>query len=412
MSVTASTADRVNELILSDITLQKPHTFQSDTLWMKLTETGTRIWLDTGDIDEAAKVWTNEMSALTTNNTLLNHEIQKGIYDDFIVQADEILYGMNVDERIQEIAFMLNARHGLKLVEKFNALVSVELHTDFAHDIEKIVTFGERLHQVAPEHFIIKVPFTAAGLIGARKLKEKNIKVNMTLGFSARQNAIMAAFTNPDFVNVFLGRINAYLIENSLGDGELVGEKTTLASQRVVRKITKNQPIKTKQIAASMRDASQINSLAGVDVFTIPLKVVKQMLKEPNADFLSKSDEDYLVQIDASSDLSSVKIEKLWELSDAEESFIAALSEDQPQSGKEVQQIAHDLNVGDIFPYFSKDDLLTIRSDGKIPKHARWASRIKTGELAMDTLLNASGLATFAQDQQELDERILQIINQ
>jgi len=51
-----------------------------------------------------------------------------------------------------------------------------------------------------------------------------------------------------------------------------------------------------------------------------------------------------------------------------------------------------------------------ISEDGKIPKHERWAERIKNGELAIDTLLNLAGLASFASDQAQLDERIRQII--
>ena len=57
---------------------------KKDPFWASLRETGTELWLDTGDIEEAEANWTSEMSALTTNNTLLNNEIQKGIYDVFI----------------------------------------------------------------------------------------------------------------------------------------------------------------------------------------------------------------------------------------------------------------------------------------------------------------------------------------
>ena len=40
------------------------------------------------------------------------------------------------DERILEIAFILSAYHGLKLVKKFGGKVSVELHTALSHDNE------------------------------------------------------------------------------------------------------------------------------------------------------------------------------------------------------------------------------------------------------------------------------------
>ena len=62
-----------------------------DAEWDKVRATGTALWLDTGDIDEITKLFTAEFSALTTNNTLLNAEIQKGIYDTFVTHAAETL---------------------------------------------------------------------------------------------------------------------------------------------------------------------------------------------------------------------------------------------------------------------------------------------------------------------------------
>jgi len=60
-------------------------------IWRKLRVLGTRLWLDTGDIEEAEKLWCSDFEALTTNNTLLNNEIQKGIYDDMIHDVAETI---------------------------------------------------------------------------------------------------------------------------------------------------------------------------------------------------------------------------------------------------------------------------------------------------------------------------------
>ena len=69
--------------------------------------------------------------------------------------------------------------------------MSVELHTDTAHDIKAIQYYGKRFHEICPEQFIVKVPYTAEGLIGARLLKDSGVKVNLTLGFSARENVLV-----------------------------------------------------------------------------------------------------------------------------------------------------------------------------------------------------------------------------
>ncbi|MEN6589561.1 MAG: transaldolase family protein, partial [Proteiniphilum sp.] len=158
----------------------------------KLKDVGTELWLDTGDMEEAEKNWSAEMTALTTNNTLINKEIQKGIYDTFIADAMEIVKELPIQQQVKEIAFILNARHGLRLARKFGGFVSVELHTDTAHDIEATVEYGMRYFEICPDQFIVKVPYTASGLLGARKLREKGVKINFTLEFSARQNVLVA----------------------------------------------------------------------------------------------------------------------------------------------------------------------------------------------------------------------------
>ena len=56
---------------------EKPMEAKPDSLWTGLKNTGTELWLDTGDMEEAEKIWTAEMTALTTNNTLVNKEIQR-----------------------------------------------------------------------------------------------------------------------------------------------------------------------------------------------------------------------------------------------------------------------------------------------------------------------------------------------
>ena len=40
---------------------------KDDIEWQKLKAAGTRLWLDTGDIDEATKLWNSSFDALTTN---------------------------------------------------------------------------------------------------------------------------------------------------------------------------------------------------------------------------------------------------------------------------------------------------------------------------------------------------------
>src|SRR5580658_5431633 len=167
---------------------------KDDPEWRKLRDTGTRLWLDTGDMDEAAKLWNSSFDALTTNNTLLNKEIQKGIYDDLVAKAARVILDaspkISESDLILEIVFILNCHHALRLVDKFNAFVSVELHTDLSNDVERTVAYGKRYFAICPERFYVKVPLTPAGYLGARKLVQADIPINFTLGFSARHNYV------------------------------------------------------------------------------------------------------------------------------------------------------------------------------------------------------------------------------
>lgn len=383
---------------------------QPDRFWQNLKETGTELWLDTGDMEEAEKIWSAEMTALTTNNTLVNKEIQKGIYDSFISEAKLIVKDFSLREQIVEIAFILNARHGLRLAKKFGGYVSVELHTDTAHNIDAIVDYGTRYFEINPEQFIVKVPYTAAGLLGARKLRELGVKVNFTLEFSARQNVMVAAITKPNYQNVFLGRIGAYIKDSGLGDGSGAGERTVLSAQNWVTELTKNNIEPTKLIAASLRSFEQLETLAGVDVYTMPTKVAADGKSKLDGNFSSKLNKIYKVDIVDRGE--KFFPEKLWEVTEKELALAQSLCNECPKDGNELIDRVHEAGCGDMFPYLSDKDLKNIYEDGKIPNHARWADRIESEEVAIDTLLNLAGLASFTKDQNELDSRIERIINE
>jgi transaldolase len=387
---------------------EKHVTGKKDPFWESLRNTGTELWLDTGDMEEAEANWTAEMSALTTNNTLLNNEIQKGIYDVFISESKSIVRDLPAEERVKEIAFILNARHGLRLAQKFGGYVSVELHTDTAYDIKAILNYGKRFHEICPEQFIVKVPYTPEGLIGARLLKDSGIKINFTLGFSARENALVTRVARPDYVNVFLGRIGAYMINNKLGDGSGAGEMAVIASQNWVTGLSAENPWQTRQIAASLRNHSQLELLAGVDVFTMPPKVAAAGRKELSGKFTSRTHENYDVSIFESG--KNAHIEKFWEVDGNVIRLAERLSTKLPATGHDLVYIAQEAGCGDMFPSLTKEEKGFIASDGKIPVHSRWETKIAEGKIAPDTLLTLAGLASFTADQRMLDQRIKGII--
>jgi len=381
----------------------------SDSFWKNLNNAGTEIWLDTGDMESASGLWTKEMSALTTNNTLLNNEIQKGIYDNLIPELRELVKDFSKDEQVKEIAFILNAYHGLRLVKKFGGLVSVELHTDTADDLDAIVEYGKRYYDICPDNFLVKVPFTASGLLGARKLGEAGVRVNFTLEFSARFNVLVSLIARSSYCNVFMGRIAAYMIDNKLGDGEWVGEKAVISSQRWLNKLATEDQVKTRLIVASLRKAEQLKSLAGMNVYTIPPAVAKDGRNTLDGVFDSQVNTDYHAKFKNDSE-KEFRFHTIWEVKDEEIIFARYIDKNIPATGEELATIARNMGCGDIFPELTVEELRWIKEDGKIPKHSKWAGRIARGELAVDTLLSLSGLASFAKDQENLDKRIKSLI--
>jgi transaldolase len=199
------------------------------------------------------------------------------------------------------------------------------------------------------------------------------------------------------------------MIDNDLGDGKWVGEKAVISSQRWINKLAAEDQVKTKLIVASLREAEQLKSLAGVNVYTIPPAVAKDGRNMLDGIFNSQVNTDYKAEFNNDSE-EKFRFDTIWAVKDEEVRFARYIDKNVPATGEGLSEIARNMDCGDIFPEFTEEELRWIKEDGKIPKHSRWADRIAKGELAVDTLLSLAGLATFAQDQQKLDQRIKSLI--
>ena len=415
MVVTSTIAETVYKITAGNFTHEfgKPEVpLKGLTAWENIRNTGTRLWLDTGDINVAKDLWCSQFEALTTNNTLLNREIQKGIYDNLIGDtASEIRkHNPGIDEKqLQlEVSFVLNAYHGLRLVELFDAYVSVELHTDFGNDVSRSVDYGKRYYQICPERFYVKVPLTAAGLIAAAKLGQLGIPVNFTLGFSARQNYAAALLSQPRYVNVFMGRLNAFVADSGLGDGANVGEKATLATQRELLKLRKANKTETLLIGASMRAGSQVASLAGLDVYTMPTKVAAEYQQNPAEKVTNQIENDPPIDLAAGVTFDDFNASTLWEVPDEFKFCVDKLLEKgiNNLTPHDIQNHFAESGFEDFLPRWSDEDIKTISTDGKIPVYEKWKDRLANGKIGMDALMNISAFYSFASDQKKLDDRI------
>ena len=393
-------------------------TFQSNPIWQRMHQTGSQLWFDTGNIDEAQQRWTSEFSALTTNNTLLNREIQTGRYDGLITEIADLLSSypkMTNKQMMLEIAFVLNAWHALRLIEKFDAYVSVEEHTDLANDVAAAVDYGRRFYEICPERFIIKIPFTPAGLLATRHLAEMGIPVNHTLGFSARQNYLIARISQPAYVNVFLGRLNSFIVDNKLGDGSYVGEKATLASHNAVKQLRQSGMTPSLQIGASFRAGGQVRDLAGIDVMTMPPKVADEFLSLnlPADQIKDKTAENYTVGLNKDVSPDSVNLNTLWEIDDKLIACVEALENEDIDrfTPDDLVEFFKKHNCSDVLVPWSDSQIAASTKEGKIPRIENWQKLLADKTIGLDSLMNLAGLNSFTTDQQAMDSRVRQVLD-
>jgi len=391
--------------------------FPSNPTWKRLRDLGSELWLDTGNIDEINEMWTEEFSALTTNNTLLNKEVQRGTYDETIREAARLLDAfprLTPEERKLELAFILNARHGLKLVELFDAMVSVEEHTDLTNDLDGAVYYARRYHYICPERFIVKIPLSPAGILATRRVAAEGIPVNHTLGFSARQNYVIARIGAPAFVNVFLGRLNSFVADNGLGDGTFVGERATLATQTAIRNLRHTHSARTRLIGASFRSGQQVRDLAGLDVKTMPPKVAAAFLKlnTPPEQIVDKTAEDYQPPLNPGVDPAKAGLAALWNLDPELVACVDELEKQDLDAFTAAQFVGFFAKGGfaDLFVPWNPQQIQTSADEGKIPKLDHWKEPVAKGTVGLDALMNLAGWNSFNEDQKAMDKRVENVL--
>jgi len=199
-----------------------------------ITKEGTqmKIFIDTANVEDIRKA--NDMgivAGVTTNPSLIAKE------------------GRDFVEVVKEITTIVDGPISAEVVS---------LEADGM--VEEAVPLA-KIHK----NIIIKVPMTVEGLKAARILKEKGIRTNVTLVFTANQ-ALLAARAGAAYVSPFVGRLDdigedgCYLVEKIAAIFEIHG-------------------IETEIIAASIRSPLHAErvAMAGAHIATLPYKVIEQM---------------------------------------------------------------------------------------------------------------------------------------
>jgi len=123
------------------------------------------------------------------------------------------------------------------------------------------------------EHVFVKIPCTVEGLKAMQEISSwPNGRINATLIFSPAQ-AYLAAKAGATYASVFVGRMD---------DAGLEG----MVVIRQTRDIFDNYGFPCQLLAASIRHTGHVVDalLAGVDIITLPFKVLQTMVRSPFTD--------------------------------------------------------------------------------------------------------------------------------
>ena len=194
-----------------------------------------KIFLDTAETDVVRKHYkTGLIDGLTTNPTLIRKSGRK--HED--------------------------------VYQEFKEIGVTDLSMEVIGNAENMISEGKRLHKKFGKVATIKVPCTVDGLIACKELSDNNIRVNVTLIFSAAQ-AILAARAGATYVSPFVGRVE----DNSFDGVALIKEIAAIYRKQYITK--------TQVLAASLRDVHSVSRCYadGADIVTMPPAVFEKMYK-------------------------------------------------------------------------------------------------------------------------------------
>ncbi|MEO1022879.1 MAG: fructose-6-phosphate aldolase [Bacteroidota bacterium] len=136
---------------------------------------------------------------------------------------------------------------------------------------DEMLVEGREIAKIA-DNVVVKVPLIKDGIKAIKTFSEEGIKTNCTLCFSPTQ-ALIAAKAGATYISPFLGRL-----DDISSDGLKLIEDIVL--------IYTNYGFMTEVLAASIRHPMHVVECAklGADVGTMPLSVIKGLLKHPLTD--------------------------------------------------------------------------------------------------------------------------------
>ena len=240
----------------------------------------TTVVADTADFESIRQFKPQDA---TTNPSLVYAATQKDDYRHFLdeVLTDRRKSGLSGAAQLEDIIDHLLVRFGSAMLEIVPGRVSTETDVRYSFDVEGSIKKARRLialykeQGIERERVLIKIASTWEGLMGAEQLQKEGIKCNMTLLFSLPQ-AVRAAEAKVQLISPFVGRIYDWF--KAANKRDYVGaEDPGVQSVKEIYTYYKHFGYETEVMGASFRNVGQILELAGCDLLTISLELMKQL---------------------------------------------------------------------------------------------------------------------------------------
>ncbi len=204
-----------------------------------------KFFIDTADLNEIQEA--SDMGVLdgvTTNPSLMK------------LAAERAGHPLDFHEHIARICDMVPGD------------VSAEVT---AVDFDGIMAQGRALAAIR-DNVVVKVPLILDGIKAINALAQEGIRSNCTLCFSSTQ-ALLAAKAGAAYISPFLGRVD-----------DISSDGMNLLQEII--QIYENYGYATEVLAASIRHPMHVthSALLGAHVATMPLGVIKKLLKHPLTD--------------------------------------------------------------------------------------------------------------------------------
>lgn len=187
-------------------------------------------------------------------------------------QALGILDGVTTNPSLMAKEGIQGANAVLKRYRDICDIVDGDISAEvLSVEYKEMVREGEELAALHP-NIVVKIPMTKDGIKALKYFKDRDIKTNCTLIFTAGQ-ALLAAKAGATYVSPFLGRL-----DDISSDG--------LQLIKDIRLIFDNYLTETEILAASIRNPAHIISCAkiGADAITSPLSSILGLLSHPLTD--------------------------------------------------------------------------------------------------------------------------------